>query len=64
MPIHSCPICKKKLKGESPEGGKYFPFCSKRCQMVDLGHWFSDEYVIRGRSQEESNGESAEEEGA
>ena len=24
--------------------------------MVDLGHWFSDEYVIRGGSQEESEG--------
>ena len=24
------------------------PFCSPRCKMVDLGRWFTGEYVIAG----------------
>ena len=37
-----CVICKeKKVKM------KYFPFCSKICQLVDLYNWFSDEYSIK-----------------
>lgn len=23
-----------------------FPFCSKRCKMVDLGRWFTGDYHI------------------
>jgi hypothetical protein len=23
-----------------------FPFCSKRCRLLDLGHWASGAYVI------------------
>jgi len=54
----TCPICGKKIGGGTGvEEGKNYPFCSERCQMVDLGHWFSDEYVIRGGSQEESEGD-------
>lgn len=37
-----CPICKKSVKSADPE----FPFCSERCQTVDLGKWASDAYVI------------------
>ena len=24
------------------------PFCSKRCKLIDLGAWASDEYLIAG----------------
>jgi len=24
----------------------YFPFCSKRCKMVDLNSWFTGDYKI------------------
>lgn len=37
-----CPICKK------PSEEAFFPFCSKRCAMVDLGRWLKGEYVIPG----------------
>ena len=35
-----CPICQK------PTELTFRPFCSKRCQLVDLNHWFSGSYAI------------------
>lgn len=42
---YCCRICGKPL----PEGvnSPFFPFCSKRCKMIDLGRWFSGDYRIR-----------------
>lgn len=37
-----CPIC----KAEVPFGNPNMPFCSERCQLLDLGKWASEEYVI------------------
>ncbi|MFC0309365.1 DNA gyrase inhibitor YacG [Gallibacterium trehalosifermentans] len=39
-----CPICKKSViwSAESP----YRPFCSKRCQLIDLGEWAAEEKRI------------------
>jgi len=31
----------------SPDG-KNLPFCSTRCQMIDLGRWFNGEYAVPG----------------
>jgi endogenous inhibitor of DNA gyrase (YacG/DUF329 family) len=43
-----CPICKKKvedpLPGQPPP--KYWPFCSERCKLVDLGRWLDGKYQI------------------
>ena len=38
----SCPICSKAYKAD----GKYRPFCSRRCQGIDLGRWFGGSYRI------------------
>jgi endogenous inhibitor of DNA gyrase (YacG/DUF329 family) len=27
-------------------GNKGFPFCSERCQLIDLGRWLGEEYRI------------------
>lgn len=37
-----CPICKKEL----PDEPTYSPFCSERCQKVDLFRWFDGKYAI------------------
>ncbi|NBI13358.1 DNA gyrase inhibitor YacG [[Haemophilus] felis] len=39
-----CPICKKAViwSAQSP----YRPFCSKRCQLIDLGEWAAEEKSI------------------
>lgn len=39
-----CPICKKAVIW-MPES-LYRPFCSKRCQLIDLGEWASEEKAI------------------
>jgi endogenous inhibitor of DNA gyrase (YacG/DUF329 family) len=41
MTFH-CPICSKEVARGDPE----FPFCSKRCRIIDLGNWASEKYVI------------------
>jgi endogenous inhibitor of DNA gyrase (YacG/DUF329 family) len=37
-----CPICKKATDLANP----FYPFCSERCKIVDLGNWASEKYVI------------------
>lgn len=42
--IVNCPTCGKPVawSEESP----YRPFCSKRCQLIDLGEWADEEKRI------------------
>ena len=37
-----CPICKKEVSSEA----EFFPFCSERCKIIDLGNWASEKYVV------------------
>jgi endogenous inhibitor of DNA gyrase (YacG/DUF329 family) len=37
-----CPICKNEVAPDSP----FYPFCSERCKLIDLGNWASEKYVI------------------
>ncbi len=47
-----CPICKApavhRYRGGDPEAGldPVFPFCSRRCQLVDLGRWLDGDYRV------------------
>ena len=48
-----CPICKKEVT----PADRFFPFCSERCRIIDLGNWASEKYVISTPIQpEESEG--------
>ena len=42
QPTSPCPICGQAVQGD----GEQFPFCSKRCRMVDLGKWLGGDYRI------------------
>lgn len=43
--IHiKCPTCNKTV--EWNERSPYRPFCSKRCQLIDLGTWANEENRI------------------
>ena len=33
-------------------GSKYFPFCSERCKLTDLGAWLDAEYAISGKTED------------
>jgi endogenous inhibitor of DNA gyrase (YacG/DUF329 family) len=37
----SCPTCKKPA--DLSQRNRFRPFCSERCQMIDLGTWLSDD---------------------
>ena len=41
----TCPLCEKPVASARPRP-TWFPFCSVRCQMADLGKWFDEEYRI------------------
>lgn len=47
-----CTICGKVLTDELERRSHvehFFPFCSKRCQWVDLGAWLDADYKIISR---------------
>ena len=44
----ACPQCSKPVVW-SPESA-YRPFCSKRCQLLDLGAWAEESHRIAGES--------------
>lgn len=41
-----CPICKTAVESRDLPSDKLFPFCSRKCKMIDLGKWFDGEYRI------------------
>ncbi len=47
-----CPTCKATIT-PGFSGKPNYPFCSERCQAVDLGRWLAEEYFIPGTSNPE-----------
>lgn len=53
-----CPICRAPVTPPGPDPApasppppkSWFPFCSERCQLVDLGRWLSGQYAIPGQT--------------
>ncbi len=45
MTRYACALCGKSVEvaGEPP---RHYPFCSPRCQLVDLGKWLYGGYAI------------------
>jgi uncharacterized protein len=43
-----CPICSKNYQIAGIDDLPSFPFCSERCQRIDLGRWADGKYVIPG----------------
>jgi uncharacterized protein len=45
-----CPTCRREvLADESKPLPEHFPFCSRRCRLLDLGKWADGEYRIPGK---------------
>ena len=38
-----CPTCRRESR---KDGNKLFPFCSERCQLIDLGRWLDEDYRV------------------
>jgi uncharacterized protein len=46
MPELVCPTCRKIVVFIDVKDIPYRPFCSPRCQLIDLGKWLNEEYRI------------------
>lgn len=44
--IIACPTCKKSQRWK--DCNEHRPFCSKRCQLIDLGEWVNENHSIAG----------------
>ena len=54
-PARKCPICGK------PSSQADYPFCSPRCQDIDLNRWLSDAYRIPTKEEPEAVPDRSEE---
>lgn len=54
----NCPTCKKDVVWNDESA--YRPFCSDRCQKIDLGAWADESYAIPVENAEEWSGAQAE----
>ena len=43
MAQSQCPICSSQFDYQE---SRVVPFCSDRCQQLDLGRWLNEEYSI------------------
>ena len=41
--MRPCPTCRQPVNWDESE---FRPFCSERCQLIDLGRWASEEYRV------------------
>ncbi len=46
MYIVECPTCGRRMEFERSTDALHRPFCSKRCQFIDLDKWFRGEYRL------------------
>ncbi|MCJ7675208.1 MAG: DNA gyrase inhibitor YacG [Sedimentisphaerales bacterium] len=55
-----CPVCHKVVGAslrKQPESARFFPFCSRRCKLVDLGAWLDGQYKIVSQPELQQPGE-------
>ena len=59
-----CPICGKVIPsattdkdGNKTFNSKYFPFCSERCKLIDMGAWLDADYRIPAEQDEDKKGD-------
>ncbi len=41
--MRRCPLCRRET---SWDDNPWKPFCSERCQVVDLGNWATENYRV------------------
>ena len=56
--MFQCPICKSQVE----PGAKTMPFCSQRCQQIDLSRWLVEAYsfAVPARPDDEEENEAPE----
>lgn len=61
MPVVACRRCGKVLHYEQMKELPFFPFCSKRCKLIDLGQWLNEEHRMPGEQTKADGGMTNEE---
>jgi uncharacterized protein len=56
MPVVACRQCGKILRYSKVSDLPYFPFCSERCKLLDLGGWLGEKHRIPGEPPPDKNG--------
>lgn len=51
----NCPTCQQAITWD--ESFPYRPFCSERCQLIDLGDWANESHRIPGEDASAQNDE-------
>jgi len=46
--VVNCPQCRARVRRDDTHEAPWFPFCSERCRLLDLGKWFDEEHRIAG----------------
>lgn len=46
MALIECRRCGKPLLYEKVADLPFFPFCSRRCKLIDLGQWLDEKHRI------------------
>jgi len=46
MAMSNCRKCGKEIYYHDPSDAPWFPFCSERCKLIDLGKWLSEDHRI------------------
>jgi endogenous inhibitor of DNA gyrase (YacG/DUF329 family) len=49
-----CPKCGKE---STYAGNPFRPFCSERCQLIDLGGWLTGSYSVPAVKEEDEDGQ-------
>ncbi|EAM7070233.1 DNA gyrase inhibitor YacG [Salmonella enterica] len=57
--VVNCPTCGKPVIWE--EISPFRPFCSKRCQLIDLGEWAAEEKRIASSGDQSDSDDWSEE---
>ena len=42
----TCPECRARFRYTGLKAHPWFPFCSERCKIIDLGRWLNNEYAV------------------
>jgi len=60
---HRCPVCNKvidKAIQKQSREENFYPFCSQRCKLIDLGQWLDGGYkIITELKTEEEEGKNS-----
>ena len=56
--VHPCPTCGAKVSPTTPRA-PWYPFCTERCQLADLGRWLDEEYRVSEPADQAGGGAEA-----